>query len=144
MKDISILDIVKREHERMKAIGSRLKQIREKEGKSIAEFASLLEVDEDVISKIESGAEFPTLEILFGLKAQFNTNNNWLITGKAKPSIKKKCLMVDKKYAELFNLMRLPQIEKIILGKLFELKLICKDEISNPIGSDLKIKRAGR
>jgi transcriptional regulator with XRE-family HTH domain len=151
MNDISILDILNRDPERMKAIGARLTKIRQDLGKTIPEFALILKVDEEIISGIENGGEFPGLEILYFLHNLFDIDLDWLVTGlhsifnntddpgakmRAEDFLKQKS-EIEKQKEELFILMQIPRVEELIFNKVKELKFIFKDEISTPIGYDL-------
>jgi transcriptional regulator with XRE-family HTH domain len=153
MTDISIHDIDEVEPESMKAIGVRLSQTRLEKGKTMQELAVLLEVDEGVISRIEKGEEFPSFEIMHGLFSLFNTSTNWLISGEEPEYFQtdtvpgetdvNKCFKCDKKYAELFELMQIPEIERIIFHKIMELKLFFKAEIERFNQSQKNAKQTG-
>jgi transcriptional regulator with XRE-family HTH domain len=55
-------------------LGRRLKSVREKAHQSLAEVSGAVEIDESLLSRIESGQERPSEEILFLLISHFGMN----------------------------------------------------------------------
>jgi transcriptional regulator with XRE-family HTH domain len=131
-----------------KVIGSRFKEFRWAIKKNQYELAKELKVCQATIASIETGNSFPGITFQNYLYDQYHMNINWLLTGKEdmliSPPEKTKendipllFWHIDesdprfKGYVELFNLMRVPVIERIILGKLAEIKALAEEEIKS-------------
>jgi transcriptional regulator with XRE-family HTH domain len=129
-----------------KAIGLRFKQFRESIKKSQSELANELEASLGIITSIESGKCYPGFSIQNYLYVQYHLNLNWLLAGKGgmliptdkdsknyEVPIQLNHIDEDdpryERYVELKSLLRIPVIEKIIFGKLAELKIIAEEEI---------------
>jgi transcriptional regulator with XRE-family HTH domain len=132
-----------------KEIGGRFNEFRKLIGKTQTQLANELNVGQSTIAIIESGTTFPSTKYLIYLHHHYHLNPTWLIFGTGLEFVKKKemeqkswmksmlpCHIGNKspmykKYLELMDLMRIPLIEQVIMGKLTELKLVAKEEIES-------------
>ena len=138
-----------------KNIGSRFTEFRHLIGLNQAQLANELFVNQGTINHIEKGKSFPNIKYIVKLYLHYNLNPTWLICGKGgkymgekevvkKPRKVKKSWMKSRlpchidsnstkyeRYLELMELMRVPAIEKVIMGKLTELELMAKEEIES-------------
>jgi transcriptional regulator with XRE-family HTH domain len=129
-----------------KEIGLRFKQFREAIKKSQQKLADELKVYNGTIINIEKGRFFPKFKFMYYLYRQYHLNLNWLLNGKGEMMISPQEDSMNayisqllspmdendpryEKFVELFSLMRIPAVEKIILGKLAEIKALAKEEI---------------
>jgi transcriptional regulator with XRE-family HTH domain len=128
-----------------KEIGDRFKQFRNSIKRTQRHLAEELQVAQTTIASIERGKVFPRISYLNYLQDHYKLDFNWLFGKTGDIFLKRleiepwtKSLLPchisgdDKEYAqylELMKLMRMPEIETIILGKLVELKIFAKDEI---------------
>ena len=92
------------------------------------ELGSELNIEQSLISNIESGECYPNIRYLNYLYKKYGLNINWLVSGKGEMFIRNEgpILVPDQKYCELFNLMKVPFIELQVLAKLTETKIILK------------------
>jgi transcriptional regulator with XRE-family HTH domain len=128
-----------------KEIGKRFKEFRQSIKKTQYEFVVELRVCKSTVSNIETGKAFPGITIKNYLYRQYRLNINWLLTGKGEMIISPKegsyftqlFSHIDEndprfeKYVELKSLLRIPVLEKVIFGKMEELKLIAKKDIDS-------------
>jgi transcriptional regulator with XRE-family HTH domain len=131
-----------------KEIGRRFAEFRQSIKKSQYKLANELKVCQSTITYIETGKIFPGITFQNFLYDQYNLNINWLLTGKEDMLISPEeksnhnyfsillCHIDESdpryaEYVELFNLMHIPAIEQIILGKLAELKVLAEEEIKS-------------
>ena len=131
-----------------KEIANRFKTFRKSIKNTQHELADELKVNQSVITNIEKGKFLPGVGLQYYLYDQYHLNLNWLITGKDDmiiPSVVKQKNVdipiilwhIDESdprfevYVELLNLMRIQEVERIILGKIAEVKLIAKEEIKS-------------
>lgn len=126
----------------IKEIGRRFSVFRRYIKKSQEELANELQISQTTIAGIEMGKSSPRIPIQNYLYWQYHLSINWLIAGKGEmiiapvkdsktaesPQLREAYYGVDS-YEELYTLMRIPVIEKAILGKLAELKAIAAEEI---------------
>jgi transcriptional regulator with XRE-family HTH domain len=76
------LDYQKRENNMdFKAIGKRIRQVRNSHGLKQDEFAEKIGVNRHSLSRIESGKQQPPLDILGALWSVYKVDANWLING---------------------------------------------------------------
>lgn len=74
----------------MSDIGEKIKDVRKKAGRSQVEFAASLEITQGFLSAIENGKNQPTAEFLTRMANIYQTDINWLLTGKeSAPQIQK-------------------------------------------------------
>lgn len=59
-----------------KTLGTHLKYLRERNSESLAEVSGAVEINEDILDRIEQGAERPSEEILMLLISHFNMQDN--------------------------------------------------------------------
>jgi transcriptional regulator with XRE-family HTH domain len=129
-----------------KEIGRRLKWFREAIDKTQTQLAEELQVYQSTITNMEVGKTFPSMKYLHYFHHTYGLNTNWLLSNKGEifvaeeehtslaPSLLE-CHVPKKdaryeKYAELIDLMQVPEIEQIILAKLVELKVFAREEIN--------------
>ena len=131
-----------------KEIGLRFKEFRQAIKKTRHELVDELKICQSTISSIETGKCFPGITIQSYLYRQYHLNINWLLTGSGEmiisPEEDSKTAYISQlfsyidendprfeKFVELFSLMRIPAIERVILGKLAEIKALAKEEIES-------------
>lgn len=134
-----------------KEIGRRFKEFRQAIKKSLDELAKESKIREAAVAGIEMGNSFPAVTLQNYLYHQYHMNLNWLLTGQEdmliSPLEKAKenntPLLIGhidesdprfEKYMELLNLMRVPLIEWIILGRVVEIKVLAREEIKSFLG----------
>ena len=95
--------------------------------KTQEELAAELGVCKATICNIERGATHVKINYLHYLHRKYGLNINWMLTGNGNVFVKlNRGLSIDKRYSELFHLMKIPGIEKEILQTLIK----AKDQIS--------------
>ncbi len=132
-----------------KEIGRRFCEFRKLIGKTQIQLAKELDVYQSTITNIERGSTFPALIYIIYFHRNYNLNPTWLLCGEGQTFIPedeifkepwKKSLLpchiknedpMYENYYQLLNLMQIPFIEKVILGKLTELKMMAREEIKN-------------
>ena len=132
-----------------KEIGRRFFEFRTLIGKSQTQLAAELDVYQSTITNIERGMTFPAAIYIIYCHQHYNLNPTWLLCGEEATFISeeeflkqpwRKSLLpchIDindpmyKNYYQLSALMQIPVIEKVILGKLTELKIMAKQEIES-------------
>jgi transcriptional regulator with XRE-family HTH domain len=132
-----------------KEIGRRFFEFRTLVGKSQTQLAAELDVYQSTITNIERGMTFPAAIYIIYCHRHYNLNPTWLLCGEGLTFISEKDFLkqpwmksllpchIDindpmyENYYQLSTLMQIPAIEKIILGKLAELKIMAKQEIEN-------------
>jgi len=120
-----------------KEIAKRFKQFRESIDKTQSRLADELNVQQNIFADIEKGLILPGIDLLHYFNKNYHLNCNWLLSGEgamtAAASIITSYISIDDprrtRYEELIDLIQIPAIERIILGRLEELKLIAVDEI---------------
>ncbi len=128
-----------------KEIGRRFKLFREAIEKTQAQLAKELKVYQSTITNIEVGKTFPGIKYLHYLFRKYGLNPSWILcdSGEMFGGVKKDhvqallpalySMQVNdprfEKYIELLDLMQIPLIEHIMMGKLVELKAFAKEEI---------------
>ena len=135
-----------------KEIGRRFFEFRSKVGKSQTQLAAELEVYQSTVTNIEKGMTFPAAMYIIYFQRHYDLNPTWLLCGEGSTFLSEKSeeeilkqpwrksrlpCHIDfydpryENYFELLALMQIPAIEKVILGKLTELKIMAKQEIEN-------------
>lgn len=132
-----------------KEIGHRFHKFRSLIGKTQTQLAKELDVYQSTITNIERGATFPAVMYIIYCHQHYNLNPNWLICGEGFTFISEEEIVevpwmksqlpchIDKddpmysNYFQLLSLMQIPLIEKVILGKLTELKMMARQEIES-------------
>jgi transcriptional regulator with XRE-family HTH domain len=135
-----------------KEIGRRFFKFRTLIGKSQTQLAAELDVYQSTITNIERGMTFPAAIYIIYCQRYYDLNPTWLLCGEGSTFISeesgeeilkqpwRKSLLpchinfndsMYENYFELLALMQIPAIEKVILGKLTELKIMAKQEIEN-------------
>ena len=64
-----------------KAIGTRIKALRKAQGLTQAQLAEVLNIADNTLAKIETGARTPSLDLLVELVAYFNVKLDYLVLG---------------------------------------------------------------
>jgi transcriptional regulator with XRE-family HTH domain len=67
-----------------KAVGQRIKIIREELAKSQAEFIIPLGITQPALSQMEKGLTFPSVDTMQNISKSYNVNLNWLLIGTGK------------------------------------------------------------
>jgi transcriptional regulator with XRE-family HTH domain len=62
-------------------IGYRIKRIRKENNLNQSQFAKSIGISQGNLSEIEMGNSNPSAETLISIRAQYNVNFNWLLTG---------------------------------------------------------------
>ena len=70
-----------RSTKRLKDIGLRLKEVRDKQNLSRGEMAGRLYLSRQILSTLESGRKIPTGPVLLLLETLFMVDKHWLLTG---------------------------------------------------------------
>ncbi|WP_127593844.1 helix-turn-helix domain-containing protein [Paenibacillus lautus] len=65
----------------MSEIGYRIKRIRKENNLNQSQFAKSIGISQGNLSEIEMGNSNPSAETLISIRAQYNVNFNWLLTG---------------------------------------------------------------
>ncbi len=129
-----------------KEIGKRFKRFREAIDKTQTQLAMELNVYQSTITNIEVGKTFPSIKYLHYFYLTYGLNTNWLLSNRGdifvepeeRTALSASLLQCHvpkndpryQKYAELLDLMQVPEIEQIILAKLVEMKVLAKEEIN--------------
>ena len=129
----------------MRTIGERIGIFRELVGLSRYQLARLLHKKTAHLKCIEKGNIFPDIEDLFLLGKKFGLDSNWVTTGKGQMFAEKGPCTTDiafftgnntgyknpklLQYAELYNLMAIPVVEKEMLDNFERFKKIFSNEI---------------
>jgi len=129
-----------------KEIGKRFRLFREAIEKTQAQLAKELNVYQSTITNIEMGKTFPGLRYLNYFQNLYRLNVNWMLNGlgeifmteedmlpKSPSKLNCHVLASDsryKQYLKLMELMQVPVVEGIILGKVLELEIIAREEIN--------------
>ncbi|MDQ1355008.1 MAG: hypothetical protein QG657_5317 [Acidobacteriota bacterium] len=129
-----------------RGIGKRFRQFRESIKKAQHELAAELNIYQSTITNIERGKTYPNIRYLIHFYEKYQLNINWLLTNNGEMLIyhyhtNPNAVSVmdchirynDPKYlqyAELFNLMQVPEVEQVILARLVEFKALFKDQIA--------------
>ncbi len=71
-----------------RAVGVRIRQVRQVNSMSQAEFAKVLHTSMAYISKVESGKNMPGGEFFYSLKLAFNISIDWVLTGEGRAMAK--------------------------------------------------------
>jgi transcriptional regulator with XRE-family HTH domain len=109
----------------LKAIGSRIKSIREELDLTQAEFAEAVGVNKKTISLVENGHRKPSQEILSIISHKYQTNLEWVSTGNGNKKSDKKVnpRSADNMYAKIISMeMELTQMKDIMQQILERLK----------------------
>lgn len=132
-----------------KEIGHRFYEFRTLIGKSQTQLAKELDVYQSTITNIERGVTFPAAMYIIYFHQHYNLNPGWLLSGEGFTFVLEKEILKEpwmksllpchiefndpmyKNYCELLDLMQIPLIEKVILGKLTELKILASQEIES-------------
>ncbi|UCH92753.1 MAG: helix-turn-helix transcriptional regulator [Candidatus Aminicenantes bacterium] len=150
MKNKKYRDMRKKENiEHKKSIRRRFKEFRTAIGKTQTQLAIELNVYQSTITNIEGGKSFPAFPYIYYLYSHYHLSPTWLLTGEGEKFLREKDEVEEpwvksrvpchiekddsmyKHYVELLDLMRIPMIEKVIMGKLNELKILAKEEITH-------------
>lgn len=65
----------------MSEIGYRIKRIRKENNLNQSQFAQSIGISQGNLSEIEMGNSNPSAETLISIRARYNVNLNWLLTG---------------------------------------------------------------
>jgi transcriptional regulator with XRE-family HTH domain len=122
------------DEETKKAVGRRFREFRETIGMKPIDMAKLCKVSPASISNFENGRAVIHTKYLIVLTHQLRLNTHWLLTGLGPMRLKDK--QTPDTYAELQQLLKIPEVEKLILAKLIEAKEIFHDEIETFFCSD--------
>ena len=111
---------------------NRLKSFRESLNLNQQDFADSLNTTQAVISRYEQGTRTPTVDFLFKLLQLYQTDVNWLLTGRegnySKTRIEKNKNENDKLKAQINELREKNlELEKEINENIIELKNVYKD-----------------
>jgi transcriptional regulator with XRE-family HTH domain len=130
-----------------KEVGTRFKRFRESIEKTQAQLAKELNVYQSTITNIEMGKTFPGIRYLHYFQDKYRLNINWMLNGRGEILMTDEDLLPKapsrinchvpasdskyKNYLKLMELMRVPLVEQIIMGKVLELEVIAKEEINS-------------
>ena len=132
-----------------KEIGLRFCEFRTLIGKSQTQLAKELDVYQSTITNIERGVTFPAAIYIIYFHQHYNLNPTWLLCGAGVTFVLEKEILKEpwmksllpchieindpryENYYELSDLLQIPLLEKVILGKLTELKIIAREEIES-------------
>lgn len=136
-----------RNKELKKKIGDRFKKFRKAIDKPQHHLAEELDVFQSTITNFELGKTFPNSGYLFHFFEKYGLNIHWLFTGEGfmfvrdltkRPEISYiRESGIDywgnryDEYLDLLKHMQIPEIERVIFGKMTELKEIYKDKIND-------------
>jgi len=121
-----------------KEIGERFKVFRKATGKTQEELALELGAEPGDIAGIEAGQNFPPYYYIHFLSKHYHLNINWIFGGAGNliyyneldKSIDE-LTGTQAKIEELYSLLRVPEINNIILARLAELKISFKQHIKD-------------
>ena len=126
-------------------VGMRFLLFRKAIKKTLPQLASELKAGQEDIAAIEKGAAYPKVNYLHDLYRKYGLNINWLVGNigdmfveEPPPGIELDYDFVktsppdsddttNKKYLELEQLMQIPEIEKVMMAKLQEIKKSLKE-----------------
>lgn len=110
-----------------KAVGRRFREFRETIGMKRCDMAKLCKVSQALISNFENGRAVIHTKYLIILTRKLHLNTLWLLTGLGPMRLKDKDTRDP--YAELHRLLKIPEVEQVLLAKLIEAKEMFHDEI---------------
>jgi transcriptional regulator with XRE-family HTH domain len=130
-----------------KTIGDRFKKFRKSIDKPQHHLAEELDVFQSTITNFELGKTFPNSGYLYHFFEEYGLNIHWLFTGQGHKFVRDLTKRPDisyireygvdywgeryDEYLDLLKHMQIPEIERIIFGKLIELKEVYKDKIKD-------------
>jgi len=128
-----------------KEIGRRFYEFRKSIDKTQNQLAKELTVYQSTITNLEVGKTFPSIHYILYFHEKYGLNPTWLLSGigdkflkedRLEPWVKSviPCHLEESdpdhdKYVQLLELMRIPKVESIIMGKVAELLMYAKEEI---------------
>jgi len=139
-----------------KEVGERFKVFRLGKKKAQHELASELQVHQSSITNIEKGITFPNVSYLIYFFEKYGVNLNWLVCGYGEQYLEgseykgaSRIMSPDaeydsyksERYRELNTLMRVPVIEKVIMAKLSESKILFEEKVKEFFNAQEKGKR---
>ena len=138
-----------------KEIGDRFKAFRQDKKKQQHILALELQVHQSTITNIEKGITFPKVSYLSYFFEKYGLNLNWLVNGygerymdEAGYSGASRIMATDveydgdkyEQYRELNMLMQIPVIEKVMLAKLSECKILFQDKVKEFLNEQTREK----
>jgi len=128
------------------SVGRRFNEFRKSIGKTQNQLAEELSVYQSTITNLEVGKTFPSIHYIIYFNQQYKLSPTWLLTGIGDKFLKHEavepwaksavpCHLEEddpsyEKYAQLLELLRIPAVESVIMGKLSELLMCAKEEIA--------------
>ena len=110
-----------------KIIGQRFRLFRKSKNLTQSQVANLLSTSTATVANIETGRNNLRIEYLLIMRAQFDINSNWLLSGEGEMTAAP--LKIPENWRELLHYMNVPEVELVISAKLTEVKKLFKEEI---------------
>ena len=126
------------DEETKKAVGRRFREFRETIGMKRNDMAKLCKVSQALIGNFENGRAVIHTKYLIILTRNLRLNTLWLLTGLGPMRLKDKDTRDP--HAELRQLLKIPEVEQVLLAKLIEAKEMFHDEIETFFASGSKSK----
>ncbi|MCP4146855.1 MAG: helix-turn-helix transcriptional regulator [bacterium] len=152
-----MLQLKKSQNETKIEIGKRFRLFRNSVGKAQHELAEELDVYQSTITNLELGKTYPGLKYLMHFYYKYGLNIQWLLFDHGKMFLNENedgksgnatliCHRDNQdplfpQYEELMDLMKVPEVEIIILAKLTETKSLLKNKFLEMDDSKKKKKR---
>ena len=128
-----------------KEIGRRFYEFRRILDKTQLQLAQELSVYQSTITNLEVGKTFPSINYILYFRERYGLNPTWLVSGEGEMLLKEEkrepwakstlpCHLekIDPRYSQyvqLLDLLRIPAVESVIMGKISELLMFGKDKI---------------
>ncbi len=102
----------------LKAVGSRIKELRNEFGYNQLDFSKELSVSKSALSLYERGEREPTISLLYKLNEKFNVDIHWLVTGESQPASKPSSLLDEGILLQVLDLSVQSRWIKVLTRKM--------------------------